>query len=224
MSNTMKDSLLRSIACVLVSMLLVGALAGCGGDGEEEPVDPNATQPPAENNEPEQAGADPMGSAVDLFREPSMKVQNIVNAAQTWDPQFRPWWGKIAPDFTLTDVDGTVHKLSDYRGKNVVLVIWRTTNATCKLQVAQLKELRAAFPEKDLAILTISNEDAGRIKAFAAEQGVAFTLLTGQALQAPYGAVQYAPTTFFVGPEGRFKVVARGHIPAADAKAVVQAQ
>ncbi len=227
MAKMKNDNLFRLIACVAVSMLLVVALGGCGGKDKDKPEDPNtATDQPDETSGSEvgQAGSDPIASAADLFREPSMKVQNIVNAAKTWDPQFRPWWGKIAPDFTMTDVDGNVQKLSNYRGKNVILVIWRTTNATCGLLASQLKELRGSIPEKDLAILTVSNEAADRIKAFAAQQGVDFTLLSGQNLEAPYSDVQYAPSSFFVGPEGRFKLAARGYISAADAKAIVQAQ
>lgn len=226
MAITMKNGLLYSTVCVLVASLVLGGLAGCKDKPADTP-DPNETAETGPNSpDAEQATLDPLAGAVELFREPSMTVQNIVNAAKTWEPLFRQWWGKIAPaDFTMTDVDGNVHKLSNYRGKNVVLVIWRTSNATCKLEIPQLKDLRNAFQEKDLAILTVSNEDPAALKAFAAEQGVSFTLLTGtQKLPAPFGDVQYAPGSFFIDPEGRFKLAARGFISAEDAKAIVQAQ
>lgn len=206
------------VACLSVLALV---LTGCR---EEAPVDPNAASATPVSNT-EQASVDPLEVATGLFREPPADVQNIVDAAKTWDVAFKQHWGKIAPDFTLSDIEGNVHTLSDYRGKNVVVVIWATWVSTCKLQVPHLKELRTAFEDKDLAILTISNEPPGVLKEFAEKEGINFTVLSGGAnLPAPFGQVEYAPGSFFIGPRGRFKLASTGLVPAEDAKAIVQAK
>jgi len=154
-----------------------------------------------------------------------MTLQNVIKAAKTWDASFRPSWGKIANDFTLTDIDGKVHTLSDYRGRNVLVVIWRTWNATCKLQVPQLKELRDMFEDKDLAILAISDESVAVLKESAGQQSINYTVLTSSAnLPAPFGEVQYAPGSFFIGPQGKVKLAATGLVPVSDAVAIVKAQ
>jgi peroxiredoxin len=50
-----------------------------------------------------------------------------------------------APDFALTDVDGKSFKLSDYRGKVVVLEFMQTTCEYCQAQEPRMKELRSSF-------------------------------------------------------------------------------
>ncbi len=222
MATETKSRLLCGIACVSILLLVLGGLTGCGKD--EPPTDVNGTAG-APNENAGTASVDPLEAATSLFREPTVNVQNIVKAAKTWQPSFEDWWGKIAPDFTLNDIDGNVHTLSEYRGKNVVVMIWATWIPTCTLEIPHLKELRTAYDAKDLAILTISNEPSALLKEFAQEHGINFTVLTGGAnLEAPFGAVEYAPGTFFIDPRGRFKLASTGLVPTADAKAIVEAK
>ena len=220
MAMETKTKLFRRVACVLVVTLTLGTLTGCKKKAAA-PVDPNAAAEAAT----EQASVDPLDAATSLFREPTANLASIVKAAKTWDSSFKQWWGKIAPDFTLTDIEGNVHTLSDYRGKNVVVVIWTTWIPTCKLQIPHLKELRGAYQDKDLAVLAISNEPPAVLKEFADKEGVNFTVLSGGAnLAAPFGEVQYAPGSFFIDPRGRFKLAMTGLVPTSDAKAVLQTQ
>ncbi len=211
--------------CASVLLLALAGLTGCGKKAEP-PADPNAAaETPGTDADQEQAAMDPLDAAASLFREPSVSLQNIIKSADPWMPAAEQWWGKIAPDFTLTDINGNVHTLSDYRGKNVVVVIWTTWIATCKLEIPHLKELRASYPEKDLAILTISNEPPALLKEFAEKQNLPFTVLSGGGnLPAPFGEAEFLPSSFFIDPQGRFKVAATGLVLAKDAKAIVQAQ
>jgi cytochrome c biogenesis protein CcmG/thiol:disulfide interchange protein DsbE len=202
-----------------VLVIVVAGLTGCKKKADT-PDDPNATV-----GNTEQASLDPLDTAASLFREPTSNLQNIIKAAKTWDTSFDQWLGKIAPDFTLTDIEGNVHTLSDYRGKNVFVVVWTTWCPTCKLEIPHLKELRSAFEDKDLAILSISNEPPALLKEFAAEQGITYTVLSGGSnLEAPFGEVQYIPSGFFIDREGRFKLATTGLVPTSDAKAIVQTQ
>ena len=57
--------------------------------------------------------------------------------------------GNKVPDFTLNDLDGKPHKLSDFRGTKVVLVFWATWCPDCRAEVPLLKAMMAeADPEK----------------------------------------------------------------------------
>jgi len=222
MATEINNKWIRWIACVSVLALICGALTGCKGE-EDAPEDPNTAAAPQTVGNMEQASVDPMESAASLFREPTSNLQNIIKAAKTWDSAFNQWWGKIAPDFSLTDINGNVHRLKDYRGKNVFVVVWTTWCPTCKLEIPHLKELRAAFEEKDLAILSISNESPALLKEFATEQGLTYTVLSGGSnLEAPFGEVQYIPSGFFIDREGRFKLATTGLVPTTDAKAIIQ--
>ena len=51
----------------------------------------------------------------------------------------------LAPDFKLTDVDGNVFRLSDQRGKVVVIEFMQTTCSACIRQEPNLRELRSKF-------------------------------------------------------------------------------
>jgi peroxiredoxin len=209
----------------LAVVLVLGVLHGCKREPEEpnQPASPNnvTTAPAARTTAP-----DPIQAAANLFREPKASLQAIIkNAQQRWDAVFPEWWGRLAPDFTLTDLDGTPHKLSDYRGKDVILVFWATWCGPCKLEVPHLKELREHYAKDKLAILAISNEAAGLVKNFAAEQGLNYTVLLSPGnLAAPYSEVKFIPSSFFIDPQGNVKLAIRGIVQAEDAKAILAAQ
>ena len=209
-----------SLACGLVLVGLYGCKKAPPEPAEpESPNDVSLSTPVADTSE------SPIEVARSLFTEPTANLKNIINQAKTWQPSFKSWWGKIAPDFTLTDIEGNVHKLSNYRGKAVLVVFWTTWVPTCKLEIPHLKELRDGVPEDQLAILGISNELPAPLKEFASAQGINYTVLSnsGTTLPAPFGEVEYIPSSFFVDSEGRIKLAATGLVPADDAKAIVEA-
>lgn len=64
--------------------------------------------------------------------------------------------GKKVPDFTLNDLSGKPRKLSEFRGKKVVLVFWATWCPDCRAEVPELKAMMAdADPEK-VAFVSVS--------------------------------------------------------------------
>jgi len=225
MAGKSKRSLYRIVALCLMFALVLGALNGCKKD-KSEPNQPGSPNETTVSPSPTATSSDPIETATSIFRGPKADLKNIIDAAQTWMPAFEPWWGKIAPDFTLTDIEGNVHKLSNYRGKNVVVVIWTTWVGTCQLEIPHLKELRNTFGEDKLAILSISNESPALLKEFASKQGINYTILSGSAqLPAPFGdKMQYMPSAFFIDPEGKFKLATTGLVPTGDAEAIVKAK
>jgi peroxiredoxin len=227
MATGNRQSIYWVTATFLAFVLAVAVLQGCK---REKPAAPAGKTPaggvtavPAANKEP---ANNPIETAKSLFREPKESIQNIVKTANDrWTPVCQQWWDKPAPDFTLTDIEGQAHKLSDYKGKNVVIAMFATWAGASKVVVPPLKELRGAYPKDNLAILAISSEPAALVKTFAADQGVNFTVLTNSGtLPSPFDQVKVSPTTFFVGADGKFKIAIEGMVPAADAKAILQAQ
>ncbi len=226
MATRIKYSIYGVTATFLAVVLVLGALQGCKRKA------PPTGSTPAEGVKAvpaavKETAKNPIETAASLFREPKVSIQNIVQAGKDrWAPAFEQWWDKPAPDFTLSDIEGQTHKLSDYRGKDVVVVFWLTYGGACKLQVPHLKELRNAYSKEKLAILAISNEPVAMVKGFAGEQGVNYTVLTGSdsLLPTPFDQVKLRPSSFFIGPDGKFKLAIEGMVPAADGKAIVQAQ
>jgi peroxiredoxin len=213
-------------ATVVALVLFLNVLCGCK---RREPAAANAA--PADGGKAvptalQEPTKSPIAAAASLFREPRASIRSIVTAASDrWSPACEPWWGKPAPDFTLTDIEGQTHKLSDYRGKDVVVVFWTTWYGTCKKEVSQWKELRNTYPRENLAILAISSEPTALVKKSAEEQGINYAVLTSSGnLPTPFDKVETVPSSFFVDPDGNFKVAINGMVPVADAKAIVQAQ
>jgi peroxiredoxin len=212
-------------ALFLAFVLFLGVLHGCKRPKSELAADgsPNEVKTTTVARD---ASQDPLETATSLFREPKVSIQNIVKAANDrWTPAWQEWWDKPAPDFTLTDIEGQTHKLSDYRGKDVVVVFWTTWYATCKKEASHWKELRNAYSMDKLAILAISNEPTAVVKKSAEELGINYTVLTNSgSLPVPFDKIETVPSSFFVGPDGRFKLAIKGMVPSTDAKAIVQAQ
>ena len=151
-------------------------------------------------------------------------LENIVNSRKSWDVAFESWSGKSAPDFTVNSIDGQVHNLSDYHGKNLLVVFWATWCPACKLEIPHLIELRKLYNEDELAIVAISNESPEELKKFAADKGINYSVATlKSSLPAPFSSVTSIPTTFFIGPDGTIKLTALGLVSLEEAKAIIQA-
>ena len=105
-------------------------------------------------------------------------LQDIVKSAKTWGAAFKSWTGKDAPDLTVEDIEGKTHKLSDYRGRDVLVVFWATWCPACNAEIPHLIELRKMFPQEKLAILSISNEQPEHLKHFAAARKINCQLLS----------------------------------------------
>lgn len=210
------------IRTLLLSTLLVGGLNGCRKQEQAAPAEPNAAA-----GDVAAAGRrespDPLDAVAGLLGDSKEKIQKIVDGQNTFQPSFDQWWGRIAPDFALTDTEGNVHKLSSYRGKNVVVVYSTTWCPTCKIQVPHLKELREAIAADQLVVLSISNESTALLKEYVAQQEINYPMLSSsETLAAPFSQVQYIPTSFFVDAQGKFKLAATGLVKADVAKAIVE--
>jgi peroxiredoxin len=150
---------------------------------------------------------------------------DIIKAAKTWGPAFKQWYGKPAPDFTLNDIAGKEHKLSDYRGKNVLIVFWATWCGPCKIEIPHLIELRKTVSEDDLAILAISNENPGVVKKFVAEAKMNYTILLDPGiLPGPYNSINAIPSSFFIDSSGKIKLGSTGLVSLEEIKAIFQAE
>lgn len=87
--------------------------------------------------------------------------------------------GIIAPDFQLPDQNGRIHKLTEYRGKKVVLYFYPKDNtAGCSKQACGFAELYPHFLEKDAAVIGISKDSVASHKRFEEKYNLPFTLLS----------------------------------------------
>lgn len=113
--------------------------------------------------------------------------------------------GKMAPDFSLQDLDGKPVKLSDLRGKAVLLNFWATFCGPCKVEMPWLIELQKQYGPQGLQIVGVALDDSGKdtIEKFAKNMGVNYLILQGEdSVGDAYGAVGL-PATYFIDRNGK---------------------
>ena len=87
--------------------------------------------------------------------------------------------GSLAPDFSLPDENGEIHKLSDYRGQKVILYFYPKDNtAGCTKQACGFKDRYPLIQEKGAVVLGISKDSARAHKNFMTKYDLPFTLLS----------------------------------------------
>ncbi|MCU0663444.1 MAG: TlpA family protein disulfide reductase [Myxococcota bacterium] len=90
-------------------------------------------------------------------------------------------FGPTVADFTLRDVDGQSHSLSEHLGKSVVVIsFWASWCEPCKRELAKLDELYKAYKEQGLVVLAISMDEPetlGEVRPFVKQRGFAFPVL-----------------------------------------------
>ena len=119
--------------------------------------------------------------------------------------------GVPAPDFELASLDGKKVRLSDFRGKAVVLNFWATWCSPCKVEMPWFVDLQKKYGNDGLVILGVAMDDseAPKIAEFTSELGVNYPVLLGtDEVSEQYGNVQFLPTTFYIDREG--KIIGKG--------------
>ena len=120
--------------------------------------------------------------------------------------------GAAAPDFELNIVNagGKTMKLSDLKGKAVLLNFWATWCEPCKVEMPWFVDLQKEYGQQGLQIVGVSMDDEGEkpVSEFAKKMGVNYPILLGTDKVADlYGGVEGLPTSFFIDRSG--KMVAR---------------
>lgn len=93
--------------------------------------------------------------------------------------------GAKAPDFELEDQNQQIHRLTDYRGKKVVLYFYPKDNtAGCSKQACGFAELYPHFLEKDAVVIGVSKDSVASHKRFEEKYNLPFTLISDPELTA----------------------------------------
>jgi len=122
-------------------------------------------------------------------------------------------------DFTLPGLDGQDHRLSDYRGKWVLVNYWATWCPPCLEELPELEVFHNNHKDKDAVVIGVNMEriDKQHLQAFVDGQFLSYPILMSKPVaRSALGKIPGLPTSFLVNPAG--EVVARqvGPLTAAD--------
>jgi peroxiredoxin len=215
MSKRQKEILawLLLLVCVIILVtILVLAVV------KKESAEPILTEYPNQHSQSESVSE---GSV-----QPKVSLDDVVKKARTWKPVYTVWYGETAQDFALTDITGKEHRLSDYRGKDLVIIFWATWCGPCVQEVPQLISLRSSVSEDKLAMLAISTEPPRLVKKFAEERNINYPVFAADitTLPDPFSRIMYIPSSFFIGPQGKIKIAVSGAISVREIKAILEAE
>jgi peroxiredoxin len=111
----------------------------------------------------------------------------------------------MASDFSLQDMSGKTIRLSDYKGKVVLLEFWATWCPPCRASVPGLQKLHNAYKDKGLVLLAVSMDEGGEdeVRSFIRESGITYTVLKGTEDVAMKYEVRSIPMMLVLNKEGR---------------------
>jgi peroxiredoxin len=136
----------------------------------------------------------------------------IVSAPRAADLSL--WTGGPPPKLELKDLDGRLHRLSDYRGRVVLINFWATWCAPCRDEMPSIQELKRKLSGRPFVVLAVNlDEPESRIRNFLTQVKVDFTvLLDPERKVAKAWQARVLPASFVIGPDGRIRYNLVGEI------------
>ena len=120
-----------------------------------------------------------------------------------------------AKDFEVSTLDGRKLRLSDLKGKTVLVSFWATWCEPCREEMPLLVELYKKYKDRGLEIVAVSSdlpEDRSKVVEFAKQYNLAFPVALDSGAVQTYGVNAY-PTAYFIDQQGRVRYQTSGFDP-----------
>ena len=120
-------------------------------------------------------------------------------------------------DFSLPDVAGKVHRLSDHRGKWVVVNFWATWCGPCMVEIPELIRFHERHEDHDAVVVGVNFEEieTPALAEFIAQMRINYPVVrAGDKPLLPFEPLKGLPSTFFVDPRGELVASHTGPVTA----------
>lgn len=107
-------------------------------------------------------------------------------------------------DLSLSDLNGRVSRLSDFKGKVVLLNFWATWCVPCKEEIPEFVGLHRDYKEKGLEIIGVAlDPNAEKVPPFVRQYGITYPVLLGNSATVEQWGIRGIPMTFVVNQKGK---------------------
>ena len=123
--------------------------------------------------------------------------------------------GTSAADFALVDARGNTVRLSDYRGKVVILDFWATWCGPCRMEIPGFVALQTRYKGQGVEVIGVSVDDSwAPVRQFIQAQNINYTVVLGDRnVASTYGNIEGIPTTFVIDKDGVIRARHVGYAP-----------
>jgi peroxiredoxin len=132
--------------------------------------------------------------------------------------------GDKAPDFSLVDLEGNTHKLSDYKGQGVFLNFWGTWCKPCAKEMPAMDRQYEQFKDQGVQVLAVNiAQSEFEVQNFADQYKLSFPVVIDKtkSVMTAYNIIPL-PTTVLVNPEGEIERVITGEMTEQDIKGFME--
>lgn len=111
--------------------------------------------------------------------------------------------GKAIPDLVYhDDATGKAMRLSDLRGKTVVLNLWATWCPPCRAEMPALSELQETYAKQGVVVLALSDEDSSTVHQYLQQHPYAFSAGTWDGVHPMMQEVNTRPASILINAQG----------------------
>ena len=142
-------------------------------------------------------------------------ASRALQAADNLIPENR---APLAPNWTMRDLEGIAHSLSDYRGKVVILDFWDTWSPPCKKEIPGFVKLQEVYGDKGLVVIgtAFARDGIRAVEEFADKWKMNYpVIIIEPGVAESYGGIRSVPTTFVIDREGRARAMHIGYVDSA---------
>jgi peroxiredoxin len=133
--------------------------------------------------------------AVGIYLFPSVKNRMAFAGS-------KPALNETAPEFSLKDLNGKSVRLSDFKGKVVLVNFWASWCPPCKMEIPGFQRTYAAYKNRGFTIIGITMDDVSL--SFIKDMGMTYpVVMADDKVIRDYGNISGIPTSFLIGRDGR---------------------